>query len=61
MEHDSIDMGDDSINMVILDLDMGYLVTLPMTAAVTASIISVDISCDPCARSAAKRRMAASG
>ena len=23
------DMGDDSIDMVILDIDMGYLVTLP--------------------------------
>jgi hypothetical protein len=24
-----IDMGDDSIDMVILDIDMGYVVTLP--------------------------------
>jgi len=32
-----IDMGDDSIDTVILDMDMGYLVTLPAVADEVAS------------------------
>jgi len=34
-----IDMGDDSIDMVILDIDMGYLVTLLVTSWGTAMAV----------------------
>jgi len=38
---DSIDMGDDSIDMVILDIDMGYLVTLATVAALNTGLAHV--------------------
>ena len=48
--YDHINVGDDSIDMVILDIDMGYLVTL--VAAAPTSMLDMYVMVDPAAISA---------